>query len=463
MSEKIKRCAIYIRVSTAEQMMHGKSLQAQREYLERYADEHDMVIAGVYADEGKTARKELKKRKAIHSLLEDVKTGKIDVIIFWRLDRWFRNLSDFYKVQDILDEHDVHWISVSEPGINMETRDGRLQLNVVLSIGQNEVDTTSESIRFVNEASIRQGKLIFGDANMPLGYKSGTVDGRKCMVKDPDTEHMVEDLFRYFQKHQSKTGTVKYMQDKYDTDFSYSMLRTMLSSEFYKGTYRGFPYCPAYLTEQEWNKLQVISQKNVKHTPSGRIYLFSGLMHCPVCGQKLAGTGCSSIINRKTGEKRTYCYYRCNKAMVDRLCENRHRVSQNLIEKYLLDNLSTEYKKYQIRYERIQEQKRKAKNTRTPGKLQKELERLNFLFQKSRIEWDYYNKEYERIEQELKSLHEIHPEPQKDYSDLEELLKTDFKSMYQKLTPENQRSFWRSTIKEIYLKDDYTVNYVDFL
>lgn len=242
MSEKIKRCAIYIRVSTAEQMMHGKSLQAQREYLERYADEHDMVIAGVYADEGKTARKELKKRKAIHSLLEDVKTGKIDVIIFWRLDRWFRNLSDFYKVQDILDEHDVHWISVSEPGINMETRDGRLQLNVVLSIGQNEVDTTSERIRFVNEASIRQGKLIFGDANMPLGYKSGTVDGRKCMVKDPDTEHMVEDLFRYFQKHQSKTGTVKYMQDKYDTDFSYSMLRTMLSSEFYKGTYRGFPY-----------------------------------------------------------------------------------------------------------------------------------------------------------------------------------------------------------------------------
>ena len=463
MSEKIKRCAIYIRVSTAEQMMHGKSLQAQREYLERYADEHDMVIAGVYADEGKTARKELKKRKAIHSLLEDVKTGKIDVIIFWRLDRWFRNLSDFYKVQDILDEHDVHWISVSEPGINMETRDGRLQLNVVLSIGQNEVDTTSERIRFVNEASIRQGKLIFGDANMPLGYKSGTVDGRKCMVKDPDTEHMVEDLFRYFQKHQSKTGTVKYMQDKYDTDFSYSMLRTMLSSEFYKGTYRGFPYCPAYLTEQEWNKLQVISQKNVKHTPSGRIYLFSGLMHCPVCGQKLAGTGCSSIINRKTGEKRTYCYYRCNKAMVDRLCENRHRVSQNLIEKYLLDNLSTEYKKYQIRYERIQEQKRKAKNTRTPDKLQKELERLNFLFQKSRIEWDYYNKEYERIEQELKSLHEIHPEPQKDYSDLEELLKTDFKSMYQKLTPENQRSFWRSTIKEIYLKDDYTVNYVDFL
>ena len=179
MPSKIERCAIYIRVSTAEQMMHGKSLEAQKQYLTNYAKEHNMTVAGVYADEGKTARKELKKRKAIHSLLEDVKAGKIDVIIFWRIDRWFRNLSDFYKVQEVLDDNNVHWISTSEPGINMETRDGRLQLNVVLSIGQNEVDTTSERIKFVNEASIRQGKLIFGDVNMGYGYKSGIIDGVK--------------------------------------------------------------------------------------------------------------------------------------------------------------------------------------------------------------------------------------------------------------------------------------------
>lgn len=201
---KLKRCAIYIRVSTAEQMMHGKSLQAQRECLENYAAEHDMIVAGVYADEGKTARKELKKRKAIHRLLEDVKQDKIDVIIFWRLDRWFRNLSDFYKVQDILDEYGVSWISISEPGINMETRDGRLQLNVVLSIGQNEVDTTSERIKFVNESSIRQGKLIFGDVNMPIGYKAGIVDGVKRMIKDEDQASMVEEFFKYYRVHQNK-------------------------------------------------------------------------------------------------------------------------------------------------------------------------------------------------------------------------------------------------------------------
>lgn len=83
MPEKILRCAIYIRVSTFEQSVHGKSLQAQKECLEQYATDNNMSIVGVYADEGKTARKELKKRKAIHALVEDVKRDKIDVIIFW--------------------------------------------------------------------------------------------------------------------------------------------------------------------------------------------------------------------------------------------------------------------------------------------------------------------------------------------------------------------------------------------
>lgn len=462
-AKKILRCAIYIRVSTAEQQMHGKSLQAQREYLERYAKENEMMVVGVYADEGKTARKELKKRKAIHSLLDDVKARKIDVILFWRIDRWFRNLSDFYKVQDVLDEYGVYWISASEPGINMETRDGRLQLNVVLSIGQNEVDTTSERIKFVNEASIRQGKLIFGDANMPLGYKAGIVDGKKTMIKDPDTEHMVTDFFNYFIKHQSKCGTIRYMQDTYHIDFSYSMLRTMLSSEFYKGTYRGFPYCPAYLTETEWNDIQRISKKNIKNTPSGRIYLFTSLMRCPVCGQILCGTGASSIINRRTKEKRTYCYFRCNRAVVDKICSNKHLVSQNLIEKYLLENLETEIEKYKVRCKKASEKKKKIKETRTPEKLQKELERLNILFQKDRIEWDYYNSEYDRIEKELLELSQIRPEESKDFTYLEELVKNDFRTIYNNLSMENRRAFWRSAIKEIHLNTDYTVKYVDFL
>ena len=142
MEGKILRCAIYIRVSTWEQATYGKSLRAQKECLEDYAARHNLKVIGIYADEGQTARKELKKRKAIHALLADVKADKVDVILFWRMDRWFRSVGDFYKVQDVLDAHGVRWIDVGEPNINMETRDGRLSLNLALAIGQNEVDTT---------------------------------------------------------------------------------------------------------------------------------------------------------------------------------------------------------------------------------------------------------------------------------------------------------------------------------
>ncbi len=463
MSEKILRCAIYIRVSTAEQQIHGKSLQAQKEYLEQYAADHNMTVAGIYADEGKTARKELKKRKAIHSLLNDVKAGKIDVILFWRLDRWFRNMSDFYKVQDILDAHGVSWISASEPGINMETRDGRLQLNVVLSIGQNEVDTTSERIKFVNEASIRQGKLIFGEANMPPGYMTAQVDGVKRMVKNPEQEAMVNAFFEFYRKHQNKTAALKYIQEYFNPDFSWSIMRTMLSSEFYRGTYRGIPYCPAYLTETEYDEIQRISRKNIKQAPSGRIYLFTGLIRCPACGQMLSGTGVNSIINRKTGEKRSYCYYRCNHAAIDKKCTYRHKLSQNLVEKYLLTNLEDEYYKFRIRISKVDEQRKKTTKVIKPEQLHKERERLNLLFQKGRVDWEYYNKEYDRIETELKELSRSRQEEQRDFTYLENLLKTDFRSMYDSLSLENRRAFWRSVVEEIHLREDSAIEYIDFL
>jgi len=289
------------------------------------------------------------------------------------------------------------------------------------------------------------------------------IDGVKRMVKDPEQEELVHAFFLFFQKHQSKTAALKYIQQNYDPDFSWANMRTMLSSEFYKGTYRGIPYCPSYLTETEYADIQRISNKNVKAAPSGRIYLFSGLIRCPVCGRTLCSTSVNSVINRKTGEKRAYCYYRCNRAMVDKLCSNRHRLSQNLVEQYLLDNLEPEFHNYKVRIQKIDEQKKKAARTNTPARLRKELDRLNLLFQKGRVEWDYYSSEYNRIENELQELSQSLPKEHRDFSYLESLLKTDFRKIYDSLSQENRRAFWRSTVAQIHINEDFTVKQVDFL
>lgn len=462
-SNKMLRCAIYIRVSTAEQRIHGKSLQAQQDCLTDYANQNNMIITGIYADEGQTARKELKKRKAIHSLLEDVKSGKIDVILFWKMDRWFRNVSDFYKVQDILDAHGVKWIAVAEPNMSLETRDGRLNLNIMLSIGQNEVDTTSERIRFTVDNMINNGRLVWGDANLPLGYKIDTVNGEKKIVKNEEEAQIVSEVYNYFMLHQNKKATILHIQEMFGIPFSYSMLRTMLSSEFYIGKYRNnSSYCPAYLTMEQWERIQSISKRNIKQDRSDRVYLFSGLMRCPNCGQKLVGTGCSSVINRKTGEKRTYCYYRCNRAHLDHCCDYTHRISQNLIEKYLLANLSYLFEEFYLKKASVGKKKPIKGSVRTREKIEQEMDRLNLMFQKERITWEYYNQQYELLENEKRSL-VIVPMEVRDYSHVRELLKSDFQQMYQTLNLKSRQAFWRGIIEQIHIDQNSQITFVDFL
>lgn len=93
------------------------------------------------------------------------------------------------------------------------------------------------------------------------------------------------------------------------------------------------------------------------------------------------------------------------------------------------------------------------------------MERLNLLFQKGRISFEYYDTEYNRLEEEY--VHSSNPCQQKEEARntryIEELLQTDFRQMYNSLSLENRRSFWRSTIQEIYLNDDNTIKAVDFL
>lgn len=460
---KVLRAAIYIRVSTAEQSIHGKSLLAQQEYLENYAKQHNMAVVGVYADKGQTARKELKKRKEIHRLLDSVKRNEVDVILFWRMDRWFRSVSDFYKVQEVLDAHHCTWISASEENINMETREGRLNLNLVLTIGQNEVDTTSERVRFTIDNMIDNGRVIWGNNNLPLGYEIVEENGTKKIQKKESEAPMVEEFFNYFLTCRQKKKTILHMQQTFGIDFSYTMLRTMLSSEFYIGKYRqNKAYCPAYLTPEKWAEIQEVSKRNIKTTRSGRIYYFTSLVRCPICGQKLVGCGCSSIINRKTGETRSYSYYRCNRALIDNCCPFRYRLPQNLVEDYLLKHLDTEYYNYQLRTREISERASIRAAHRPQKKIQDELDRLNYMYMKGRLKTDMYEKEYTRLSDELEASAAPPEPPAPDRSGIKKLLSQDFRAVYSSLDPEHRREFWQKIIRQIHINENGGIISVDF-
>lgn len=462
---KILRCAIYIRVSSAEQVMHGKSLEAQLSYLTEYADRQGWRVIGHFADEGKTARKELKRRKAIKELLECVKRDEVDVVLFWKMDRWFRNVSDFYKVQDILDAHHCKWVAAAEPSMNLETREGRLNVNIMLSINQNETDTTSERIKFVNEVSIRQGKAVFGTAALPFGYKVQAVDGVKRLIKDPEKEELVNEIFEYYFTHQSKQGTVKYINRKYGDVLSINSMLTMCKSPFYYGTYRdNNNYCPAYITKEQYDAMQIINEKNIKikaHQTKQDPYLFSGLFVCPLCGRRLG----AARRRRSTGAY--YRYYRCINHYTNSQCEYSHSVGEKTSEEYLLNNIEQLIIEKELTINSIKEKKQPDEKVINVNDYRKELDRLNNMYQKGRISEEKYDAEYTRIsdilkEQDEKVLH--FPTTTKSFERIKQTLSGSWISIYQSLDRENKRAFWRSIIDSIECNiDSGTIKNVNFL
>ena len=467
---KIIRCAIYIRVSSAEQVMHGHSLDAQTRFLSEFAYNKGWKVVGIYADEGKTARKELTRRKTIKELITYVEPDEVDMIMFWKMDRCFRNVADFYKVQDILDAHDCKWTAAAEPSMNLETREGRLNVNIMLSINQNETDTTSERIKFVNESSVRQGKAIVGTPSMPMGYKVEPVDGVKRIVKDPEKEDLVNEIFEYYFTHFSKMGTVKYINEKYGygTIGPLSM-NNLTQNTLYYGYYRGNNnYCPAYITKEQYNAMQVINKENVKmyksrtHTGENP-FIFTGLIICPICGHKMAGM--KSFVKKKNYLRK---YYRCPEHYNKKSCVYSKVANEKTAETYLLENIERLFTESRNMMFDVEERRKAAKKLSNDlPKLEKELERLNNMYQKGRITEEKYDFEYDRISALIASCKIVPIEEArvaKTYNSIDEILFDGWQEQYLKLDEEHRRAFWRRLIDHIELKEDSGyINKVYFL
>lgn len=448
-NEKILRAALYIRVSSEEQVRHGYSLSSQRQRLNEYCKEKKYKIVDIYADEGKSARTKLRNRKELLRLVGDVKENKIDRIIFWRLDRWFRNIADYYKVQDILDKYNVDWECTDEE-YNTTTSNGRLHLNIKLSIAQNESDQTSDRIKFNFSRMIKNGNVIVGKQGMPLGYTIGGEKKQKRMIKDEETEKIAEDMWNNIKTTGSIRKTLFYINNQYNLNICYDSMRHYFLNTKYYGYYKGVEnYCPAYITKEDFDYVQSIIKNNYKCNKR-HDYIFSGLLLCPICNRKLAGFT-SVCIKKDTSKRFKYPSYRCNYRYSYHQCTYSKRPVETTIETFLLNNIKKEINKFVVESKEIIE-KKEIKQAININKLQAKLERLNDLYIEGRISKEKYDKEYENINTQIKE-HDVKKEV-KNYTKLEKLLQTDITSLYNKLTNINKRNFWASFIEYIIIKEN---------
>ena len=460
---RVLRCAIYIRVSTAEQRMEGWSLQAQEANLRAYAEKMGWKVVGVYADAGKTARKRLKSRKEIHRLMADVQAGLIDVIIFKELDRWFRNVSDFYKIQDILDVYGVKWHSQQQPHLKMDTKDDRLQVNVLLSFGQHETDTGSDRIKYTIQYLIQQKRWPSGARTLPRCY---TLDDDQHVIPDKSpsrweyAEALVAGVFRFG----SVQRAMKEANELYPPGMLYNNAVSLLRNPMLYGEYGGvldFVEKP-FMTREKWERMQGLMVRNARDTER-LTYVFAGLISCSCCGRKMAGTHTTKV-TKKEGE-RDYRYYRCRLAKVQGTCVNKGSFNEEKLEEQLMAYVkeSVAAKIVEVKAVRSRPKKKPKKGNR--ASIEKQLDKLEDLY----ISDDRMTKEkYEAKKAAILAKLIVEEEPEEKLPELADLEKIQalfdngIEEIYQTFSPEERREFWRGILAEVKV-EGYKIADVDFV
>lgn len=449
-----KRTALYIRVSTEEQAQRGYSLEAQLADLEAFAKENFMIVVDRYIDAGTTARKRLKNRKEFQRMLSDVRADKIDIILFIKLDRWFRNVADYYEVQKILDAHNVVWKCTQE-FYDTTTANGRLNLNIKLSIAQDEADRTSERIKFVQQNKVKNGEVISG--SLPYGLKISRKDGRKVVEIDQDKIKVVEYAFDYFLSCHSRRKTRMHIHDVYGISWTDQTLKSMIYNDMYAGAYRGNNnYCQAAFSMEKMQEMRRICDSLHQHTRSGvHCYIFAGLVKCDLCGDRMHG------VSDKLKEGGYTRYYRCSRHYNRHACINNKNTKEDYIEEYILNNLEREIKAQIIEYNTAQKVNRKPQQERQ--KIKSKLRKLKDLYVNDLIDLNEYKKDYEHYQSELEKIQETKITPRANIERLQRVLTADFKTTYENLDREHRRAFWRSIIKEIFVNDSKEVVRITFL
>lgn len=422
------RVALYTRVSTEEQARNGLSLGDQINTLRDYARAHGHIIAGEYQDAGISARKPYNKRPALLRLLDDCRSKKIDLILFTKLDRWFRSLQEYYKVQSILDEYNVSWQAIQED-YETVTASGRLKVNIMLSVAQDEADRTSERIKFTFEEKRARGESTNGRA--PLGYK--IINGKP--VINQEEAKAARGVFSTYIQTRSVVEAVKSLRRDYGINRSYNVVSRYLRNPMYKGEFLGSE-SPALVSKEDWDLVQSIASSRAQRGTRNHVYLFSGILVCGQCGRVMSA-------DTRHIHNRDYVYYRCPDRMRGGTCAAEKRVNEKTLEAWLLNNLESlaEQKNFSVK---PAEQKRKDTAEKV-ARIRAKMDKLKDLYLSDLIDKEVYSKDYLALKEELFVL-ESEPAEEKTI-DVQELKNN--MELYKELPRKGKKEFWTRIIKKI--------------
>lgn len=332
MEEQKKTIAgLYPRVSTEDQSRFGHSLDEQEEKLKQLCEFKDYEIYKVYREEGVSAKN--MERPKFQEMIEDMKNGKINKIVVYKLDRLTRSIKDLESICTMLEEYNCSLESVAEE-INTDTANGKFFIRMLTILAQLEIERTSERTKFGLVGAAKKGHL---SGRPPLGYKK--IDNDKGIFIDEIQADVVRRIFKLYLDGMAVNSICKLFNEEeiLNRKWPTTTVDKILSNQIYIGnmeygkrtdnTIQIFEdVVPAIIDKTTFECVQKRKEKNLKNFTRKLTYIFMQKIKCPKCN-KIMG-GCSST--SKNNEK--HLYYKCASCGV--------RINEKRIEKSLMKFLN---------------------------------------------------------------------------------------------------------------------------
>lgn len=348
------KAAIYVRVSTSEQVSEGHSLDAQLERCKAYCVSQGWEIVELYVEEGESA-KNLNRTK-LKELLSAAEDGLFDVLLVYRLDRLTRSVSDLYTLLERLEKSNVKFKSATEL-YDTTTAMGKLFITLVAALAEWELNNLRERVRFGMEELVKQGKWHGGP--IPFGYDW---DGETMHIV-PEEAVILKELRRLYMSGLGFRGVALELNGRGllrrdGAPWTHEAVHYCLENPFYAGKMiygsrnKGGIYVkhkkddrvkviwsdtdyPTIFTWEEYEEQTKRMKKRQSYgTGKRRQYWFVGAIRCGRCGSPLVGRSS----NGKEGKLDTYKHYNyiCAGRKNGKGC-NLPLLKQELAERMIID------------------------------------------------------------------------------------------------------------------------------
>lgn len=312
--------AIYIRVSTEEQVKEGYSIGAQKEMLKAYCTSQDWTSYKFYVDEGISAKDT--NRPQLKLMLDHVKQGLVEKVLVYRLDRITRSVRDLHEILEIFEQHDCSFISSTEP-YDTSTAVGRLFITLVAAMAQWERENTGERVSMVLLERAKDGEWL---AQAPYGFKKIKIKGKNgkmisTLKHDKETMPVLEDMIKKTKEGYSMRQLANYLNDSgiptlRGYQWHITSIQGMLKNPALYGgmRWKGKIYknrCEGIMTKEDHDYLLKLlsDRQHKKKRAVNSFFIYQMKVICPVCGNHLTSERYS--YKRKDGSLYQHNRYRC--------------------------------------------------------------------------------------------------------------------------------------------------------